>query len=168
MRGIAKFAAMGAAIVASSAVFGSTVSRAETIDLGFAIDGSGSITAAGFDLEKNGLAAALLANIPFAGGTGKNAPNGNTYRISVVEFGTTAGTPITVTVNTQADLNSLVTQVQALAFLNSNTCISCATTALTDAFNALSGGMSAKSLINISTDGLPNVGEQNGATLRAT
>src|SRR5262245_37901580 len=97
----------GLAVAVSIALSGASVARAETINLGFAIDGSGSITQAGFDLEKNGLAAALAANIPYVGGIGAHADNGNLYVISVVQFSSAAGAPITATINNATDLANL-------------------------------------------------------------
>ena len=157
---------VSAAILASVAI-GASGSRAATIDLGFALDGSGSINAVAFALERQGLADALAANIPYAGGIGAHADNGNLYRISVVEFGTTAGVQFTATITNAAALATLVGQVNGLVQSQGNTCISCATTALNTAFAGLPGGAAATSLYNISTDGVANTGTTNGATLRA-
>src|SRR4051812_5800515 len=83
----------GLAVAVSIAISGVSAARAATNDLGFALDASGSISSSSWTLETNGLAQALANNIPFAGGTGAHADNGNVYVISVVEFATTAGTP---------------------------------------------------------------------------
>lgn len=154
---------LSAAAIVAIAMFGSSPTRAETIDLGFALDSSGSILSSGWTLERDGLAAALLANIPTTNGIGKNSPNGNTYILSVVQFDDQVRNTLTATITDQASLISFTNTIKTWAFTGGSTCISCATDALTANFSATIG--TNRSLLNISTDGDPNLGVQNGTTL---
>lgn len=150
------------ATLAASAIIGTTIlsvqSKAEIIDLGFAFDESGSISGTNFANARTALANAL-ATIPVGGS------NGNTYRVSVVKFDNTAETvgaaPNGVfTLNTVADRNALVAAVNAMVQGGGNTCISCAALQLNANFTA--AGFGDKSVMNITTDGVP-VGDPYGA-----
>lgn len=151
--GIRKFA-LGAVAVACMGV-GSA--NAAIIDLGFALDSSGSISQSNFNLMKQGLSSALSL-IPTTGP--------NQYRIGVSTFDDTAVLSLAPTIVTAANLASLQATINGIAYRGGLTCISCATSILDSAYAGL--GFGASSLLNISTDGAPNVGQTNGATLRST
>ena len=140
----------------AAACLGSAPGHAALIDLGFAIDESGSMSSSDWSLIKSGLAGAL-ALIPTTGP--------NQYRITVVKFDDDAETVVLPTILTAANLGTIQGQINAAVQQGGLTCISCAVTLLTNnVVNA--GGFGDTSLINISTDGAPNVGTTNGATIR--
>ena len=152
------------AFLVASAIAVSVPARAATINLGFALDSSGSITSSGWSTITSGLSAALSA-IPVGGG--------NTYRVSVVSFSTSGlQTNIyTGEIDTAGDLTALQTAVSGAGFLNGNTCISCGTDLLTSQFTTTWGATALTantSIMNISTDGVPNQGETDGSILQST
>jgi hypothetical protein len=138
--------------------FGAVKAEAAIIDLGFALDASGSIGSSNFVTARNALSAAL-GQIPFSGP--------DTYRVSVVRFDTTATTVTTQTINSAAALASVQAAVAATSYPGGATCISCATTQLLTNFQGL-GGLGDFTLFNVITDGEPTVGTTSGATLRTS
>lgn len=136
--------AMGAAAVALTTFAGSLASAA-TIDLGFALDESGSVSGSDFNLSKQGLANAL-AKIPTAGT--------NQYRISVVAFNSTARTIIAPTIVTAGNLASLQSQVSGIGKLSGGTDIAEAIDLLRT--NFVGAGLGNESYLNVATDGESN------------
>lgn len=147
-------------IAIALALAGSTIAagsaNAAVIDLGFVLDRSGSVGSGNWTSVTSGLANAL-AVIPTAGP--------NQYRIGVSSFSTGASVDVAPIILTAGNLAGIQASINAIAFNGGNTCIQCGTTALTNAYIA-DGGLSSSSLMNISTDGVPNIGETNGTTLR--
>ena len=160
MKNLLKFGSLSTCAAAAVLAVGvmTTSVKAAVIDLGFAVDASGSIGSGNFTTIKNALSAALSV-IPTSGA--------NTYRVSVVSFSTSAQTVITQTITNAADLAAVQTAVAGMGYSGGTTCISCATTNLTNAFTGL-GGLGDLSIMNIVTDGEPNVGTTNGTTLRSS
>jgi hypothetical protein len=160
MRKVSRVLQASAYIVAA-ALLGSAMtasdSKALVIDLGFALDESGSIQASDWNLARAGLSAALSV-IPTSGA--------DVYRISVVKFSSSAETVITRVINSAADLTAVQTAVATAVQFGGSTCISCGTALLTSNIAALSGGFGDKSIMNVTTDGEPNVGTTVGSTLR--
>jgi hypothetical protein len=146
-----------AATMLAGAVLATSPSRAATIDLGFALDASGSVDQSDFNAARLALSQAL-AQIPTSGA--------DLYRVSVVSFSTTSTVAQTFVVNSGAQLALLQAAVAALPYTGGSTCISCATTNLTAGINGL-GGFGDRSIINLVTDGVPNGGNENGASLRS-
>ena len=140
---------LGLAVGAGSA-------SAALIDLGFALDESGSIIDTDWTLQKQGLAAAL-AQIPTTGT--------DQYRITVVKFDTTAETVVAPTILTAANLGAIQTLINAAVQGQQLTCISCAVELLTSNI-AGAGGFGDTSFINISTDGSPTAGSGNATAIR--
>ncbi len=135
-----------AATVGTSTV--GTPSNAAPIDLGFIMDGSGSLAQSDYLSAMDSLAAALAANIPVGGP--------NTYTISVVSFGTTGRLDISKTINTAADLAAVVSAVDNATFLNGGS------TNYQAAFNTLiaaSSPMAGTGIVNMMTDGNANNGD---------
>jgi len=128
------------------------------VDLGFALDRSGSVGSANWASVVNGLANAL-AVIPTAGP--------NQYRIAVSSFSSAATLDLAPTIVTAGNLAGLQATIQGIGYSGGTTCISCAATILSNAYTA-AGGFGDVSLLNITTDGVPNVGVTNGTTLRGT
>lgn len=123
--------------------FGSTGASAAVIDLGFALDESGSVGSGNFALTRTGLANAL-DNIPTSGT--------NQYRISVVSFDSSAIVQIPPTIVTAGNIASLKNDVLNIAYNGGGTAIHAAVNALTGAFQG-AGGLNSTSLFNIATDG---------------
>jgi len=140
-----------AAVLAVSLSFAAPA-RASTIQLGFILDSSGSITAGGWSTIVNGLAGAINTNIPIGGP--------DTYEISVVSFSSTTQTILnhalidSITARTNA-----ATAVSGAAFLGANTNYAIGFTAmqaaLTSSPNVPAGG-GGTSYVNFATDGAPN------------
>ncbi len=142
--------------LAVAAGMGVGSSQAAIVDLGFALDRSGSVSQNNWTLVLNGLANALSV-IPL--------DTAHQYRIAVSSFGTTSALNVVPTVLTADNLLGVQNAIRGIGYSGGTTCISCATTDLTNAFNA-AGGFGDVSLMNITTDGVPNVGVTNGTTLR--
>lgn len=117
--------------------------QAALIDLGFALDRSGSVGGTNWNTVVNGLANALSL-IPTSGT--------NQYRIAVSSFASTATLDLAPTIVTSGNLVSLQDIIRGLAYTGGGTNISTATTALTTAYTGL--GFGDLSLLNISTDGV--------------
>ena len=123
---------------------------AATIQLGFILDSSGSITASGWSTIVTGLSNAILNDIPL--------PGADTYEVSVVSFSSTTQTVLNhVLINSAAARSSAAASVLAATFLNANTNyaigFSAMQTALTSSPNFSAGGTS---YVNFATDGAPN------------
>lgn len=132
-----------AATVAATSIFlGSSAVHAATIDLGFALDESGSVSRSDFTLAQNGLANAL-AQIPTTGE--------NTYRISVVAFNSVARTIVPVTEVTAASLTTIQETIRTTVRRSGGTAIDRAVDLLTANFTT--AGLGDTSLFNITTDG---------------
>lgn len=144
--------------LAVAAGMGLGSSHAAIIDLGFALDRSGSVSSGNWTSVVNGLANAL-AVIPTAGP--------NQYRIAVSSFSSAATLNLAPTIVTAGNLATLQATIQGIGYTGGSTCISCATSILSNAYTA-AGGFGDISLLNITTDGVPNVGVTNGTTLRTT
>lgn len=157
----------------AASVTGVAPANAGVIELGFVLDSSGSITAAGWDTIRDGLSGAVNL-IPVTGP--------DIYEVSVVTFATTATINInSVSVNSLAARTALAAQIAALPFLGSTTNFQDAfnkmQTALTDGIGTPASAADA-SYVNFSTDGVPNaigaggtaatqpVAEAAGATAR--
>ncbi|MFD3189867.1 VWA domain-containing protein [Sedimentitalea sp. HM32M-2] len=134
-----------AGAVAAVAFMGSALS-ARTIDLGFIMDRSGSV-GTDFAAAMDALGDALANNIPTSGS--------DTYRISVVSFASSASVVVgATTINSQTDLNNVVNTVKAQNAVGSG-----ATNyqAALDLLGAQFGSLGDLSLINMMTDGQPNL-----------
>lgn len=132
---------MGATLVAFT-TFAGSVASAATIDLGFALDESGSVGSTNFGLSRTGLANAL-AKIPTSGT--------NQYRISVITFDSGTNTIIPPTVVTAGNLANLQAQVNAISYNGGGTDIAEAVDTLTA--NFVNAGLSAATYLNVATDG---------------
>ena len=134
-------------LAVAALLVGGAPALADTIDLGFSIDGSGSINGSDFTLQTEGLAAAF-ANIPTSGDI--------EYRLAVTQFagfGTT--TIIEPTIVSAANIAGLQSAVQGTFQSGGGTPLAAGITSLVDLF-AADGGLGDTTLLNLSTDGAPN------------
>jgi len=146
---------MCAAAASVLLVSANTSAVAATIDLGFAIDDSGSVSPSDFNLATQGLANALN-QIPIPDPTD---PDAITYRISVVAFSSTFNTRTEVDVteiDSLATLNSVISQVQGISRVGGSTAIGTAIQLLTQ--NFLDVGLGDSTILNVTTDGGNNSG----------
>jgi hypothetical protein len=134
---------------------GAGSANAALIDLGFALDRSGSIGSDGWNTITTGLANALSV-IPTSGA--------NQYRVAVSSFAGSGNLDLAPTVLDATNLANIQAIIQSISFSGGSTCISCGTDALTTAFTG--AGFGDTSLLNISTDGETFGGVTNGTTLR--
>ncbi len=127
--------------------------HADYIQLGFVLDGSGSVGSGNWNLVRTGLSNAVGSLIPVGGA--------DTYEISVVSFGSSFDTytPISNFVVTDAaSRTALAGQIAALPYLNSGA------TNFASAFNAMSAALTStgatvdRTYVNFSTDGQQNQG----------
>lgn len=142
------------ALVAILALFSPLQANANFIQLGFILDGSGSLGSGNWNTVRSGLSSAIEALIPVGGP--------DTYEISVVSFGSSADTytPISnFVVSDAAARTNLANQIAVLPYLNSGA------TNFAAAFNAMSSALQASNAttidatyVNFSTDGQQNQG----------
>lgn len=157
MKQVRKFA-LG--VVASSLVaLAAPAAHAETIQLGFILDRSGSIGGTNWNIIVDGLAAAVNSFIPVGGP--------DTYEISVVSFATSASIDISnFLVTTAGQRTNLANAISALGDGRANDVYVGGQTNFADAFtkmkdvldNSAVFGPSGLSYVNFATDGVQNVG----------
>lgn len=142
--------------VASSVSFAAMPAKADVIQLGFILDGSGSIGSSNWNTIRTGLANAINL-IPLS--------DGNTYEISVVQFGSAATAHVSNYVITDAaSRTALSTQVAGIAYQSGGS------TNYTLAFNTMTATLANtiqgadRTYVNFATDGAHNTG---GAPLTA-
>ena len=124
---------------------------AATIQLGFILDSSGSITAGGWNTIVNGLSSAISTFVPVGGP--------NTYEISVVSFSSTTQTVVNhMLIDTLAARTAAAAAVAAAPFLNANTNYALAFSAMQTALSTSPNwnGGAVTSYVNFATDGAPN------------
>lgn len=130
------------ASAATIALMTSGTLSAAVIDLGFALDESGSVATSDFNLSKQGLANAL-DKIPTSGT--------NQYRISVIAFDSNARTIIAPTIVTAGNIASLKTDITGIANSQGGTDIAEAVDLLTA--NFVGAGLGDETYLNVATDG---------------
>ncbi|WP_263768486.1 VWA domain-containing protein [Propionivibrio soli] len=122
---------------------------APMFQLGFALDGSGSVGTTSYNLLRSGLNAALAA-----------IPADGTIEITVVKFGTTASTVVAPTVLTAASLSTIQSAISSHAKAGGSTNTSGAINLLSSLMTGSSffSNPGVTSLINMATDGQPTAG----------
>ena len=141
----------GLAVAASIGIAAAPV-KADTIQLGFILDRSGSIGGTNWNVIVNGLSAAI-GNIPVGGD--------DTYEVSVVTFAANASANISNFLVTDTTTRSaLQTQVAGLTSVYSGglTNYTAAFTVMLDALDNTTLGDSSLSYVNFATDGDPTTG----------
>ena len=135
-------------IIALLAIAAATFNaQAINVELGLAIDGSGSISAANFALQRNGYAAALAAEVPTDG----------SVAIGVWQFGSAVSQVFATTViSSAADLNNLIAAINGMTQAGGSTALGGAIQAAQTQImgNAID---STKQIIDVSTDGFGNI-----------
>lgn len=123
------------------------VSQAHAItDLGFMIDGSGSVNSSEFNIQRSGLADAIQnAGIPLDG----------SHRVTVVQFASSAQVEVApTTINNAADLASVVAQINGIGQTGGSTNFGAALTTVTNAISGTAGYNPADTqILNLITDG---------------
>ena len=120
---------------------------ADIIGLSLLIDGSGSISASEFTLQKTGYVNALTAQLPIDG----------SVAIEVIQFASTLQTPYALTlIDSAAAKTALLNAISGMAQINTNTAIGDAIELATADLMAFAG--LTKQLIDVSTDGQGNTG----------
>lgn len=145
-RSIKKIAAAAAFVMPLAAA---TPASADVIQLGFILDGSGSISGSEWNTIRGGLASAINL-IPFGGA--------DTYEVSVVQFSTNASSYASASriLITDATVRSnLSTFIGGLAQLGGSTNYQAAFTTMQSVLSPTLGG-AAFSYVNFATDGEPN------------
>jgi hypothetical protein len=149
-----------AGVAACAIAVAAPAANASTIQLGFILDRSGSISEADWDIITAGLGNAI--NLIPVGGA-------NTYEVSVVTFNNAASAAFSnVLLSTVAARTALATGVTALGTSLGTT----GATNYTAAFTVMDGVLratsdgAAKSYINFATDGEPNPTASNGIAIR--
>lgn len=146
---------LGALIALPMMVAGASGAQANII--GLVIDGSGSISATNFDLQKDGYVSALTALLS----------TGGTNSIGVWQFSTGVSPVFAVTkIDSAAAKASLIAAISGMTQLGGVTAIGDGVLAATAGINAHVGGFGSK-IIDVSTDGFWNFGT-DPATATAT
>jgi hypothetical protein len=141
-------------VLCAVAVFGFATQASALTQLGFALDSSGSISPPNWSLQIDGLANALNTVIPAKNAFGE-------IELTVVSFGTVAGTIVAPTlINDAATLASVTTAISnATQNLGTLTNMSAGIDLLTNLVTTSTNfGGGNESLLNLSSDGLPNEG----------
>jgi len=120
---------------------------APVTQLGFALDGSGSVSTANYNLLRSGLSAAM-AGLPVDG----------TVEIAVVSYGSGVTNVVLPTVLTAATLTTIQTAINNHIKAGGGTATDAAITGLTTLLtgSANFADVGTKSIINLATDGVPN------------
>lgn len=117
------------------------------VELCAILDGSGSISTGDFDLQKDGLAAAVSSS--------SIVPRNSTVTLSVVQFGSNAVLAIPPTVvDSDATANNLATAITNIAKDNGSTNMAAAIDLCRT--QGLPFSMGQKQVIDLSTDGMPD------------
>lgn len=135
-----------AAVVGVFALAGGSA-QAALIDLGFSLDSSGSVAFSDFDTTRQALANALSV-IPVTGP--------NEYRVAVTSFSNGSQTVVSPTIITAANLAGIQNAVRGAFYFGGGTDTAGAITSLAGLFSGTVGGLGATTLLNITTDGVPN------------
>lgn len=124
-----------------------------TTQLGFALDGSGSITASNWDIILDGLANAIESN---------DFPKDGTVELTVVQFGVAcpdgsgARIEIMPTVITANNYNTVISDIKNIGYGGWGTPMSCGLILLADAMSSSPNfDPGLKQIVNIITDGEP-------------
>lgn len=149
-----------AACLSTVAAFGlaATSANAATLELGLAIDGSGSMSVAEFDLQRNAYIS-VLSDITVL-------PRDGTTAIGIKVFGTTVTNVFTMAEITAANHGALIAALVGMTRPGTSTSISGAITAFTTEIFS-NGITSTRQIIDVSTDGVNNVGNLNTARTNA-
>jgi hypothetical protein len=149
-----------AACLSTVAAFGlaATSANAAVLELGLAIDGSGSITAAQFTLQKQAYIN-VLSDASVLPRDGKTA-------IGIKLFASGVTTVFTMAEITAANHGSLIAALTAMTQPGGSTSISGAINSFTTEIFG-NGVTSTRQLIDVSTDGFNNVGDLNLAKTNA-
>ena len=139
---LSRSALLGLALFAASTVTAS----AAIIQLGFALDSSGSVSSSNYALQTAGLAAALAG-----------IPTDSTVEVTVIDFGSSVTSHVTtVLVDSVATRDAIVNTVSSMAKGGGSTSMAAAITDLTAKLTGSANFAGNDSIINISTDGAPN------------
>lgn len=136
----------GAVALAISVTFGATSSNAAVIDLGFSLDGSGSVGNFNFGVTRDALADAL-SEIPTSGA--------NQYRVAITQFGSNVGTIVAPTIVTAGNIGNIQQTLRNASRIGGGTNTTGAVDNLVSLFQN-DGGLGNTTLFNITTDGQPN------------
>ncbi len=160
MQGTLRRSVIAATVLAAAGIAVPADTQAETIQLGFILDESGSISASEWNIIKGGLATAIQNLVPIGGL--------NTYEISVVKFDATAEVVVAPTlVNSGAAKTAVVNAINAAVQGGTTTNY---TAAFQTMLNTITGSpnfqASGKQYINFATDGDPNPNSADGIAPR--
>ncbi|MCW3985529.1 MAG: VWA domain-containing protein [Candidatus Bathyarchaeota archaeon] len=124
------------------------VAPGELVQLGLTLDSSGSISSGDFAIMLNGTAKAVRNNLPHDG----------TVELTVVQFGSAASLEVTPTVITQANFESVATTIESITKGGGSTAMAAGLN-LTwfEMKNSPNAAIATKQIINLATDGDPNV-----------
>ncbi len=139
--------ALATLVAGFSLAVASIGAQAAITQLGFALDGSGSVSTSNYNLLRSGLANAL-AGLPVDG----------SIEITIVAYGSSPSTVTAPTILTAASLVTIQAQINTHAKDNGSTDTAGAITSLTSLITGSANFALAdtKSIINLATDGVPN------------
>ncbi|MFT3803241.1 MAG: VWA domain-containing protein [Burkholderiaceae bacterium] len=144
-----KFARLCGGVAVAALLGVAAPAQADRIQLGFILDGSGSIGAGGWQTIVTGLSNAIDL-IPVGGP--------DQYEVSVVTFSTSASTPVARYLLTDvASRDTLSDMIAAIPFLTGNTNYAAAFDTMTNVLQSTIG-LADATYVNFATDGQPNTG----------
>ncbi|ADI75086.1 von Willebrand factor type A (plasmid) [Methanohalobium evestigatum Z-7303] len=126
---------------------GSASAANEKVDLYLLVDGSGSISSSDFELQLEGMANTI--------NNSSIVPQDGSVSISVIQFSNIAQVEIPLTtINSQSDADNISSDIIAINQVGGSTNIS---GAINLSVQKLPDDLSGKQIIDLSTDGVPNV-----------
>lgn len=136
-----------ATFATTAAVFAGAHAQAAVTQLGFALDASGSVAVADYNLLRSGLSAALAA-----------LPTDGTVEITIVSYSGSVSTVTTPTILTAASLPTIQGQIGSHAKSGGTTNTAAAITSLAGLMtgSAAFADPATRSIINLATDGDPD------------
>ncbi|MBS0293722.1 MAG: VWA domain-containing protein [Proteobacteria bacterium] len=142
----------GALALAAASLASSSVPL--TTQLGFLIDASGSIGTTNFNIMKSGYASALAA-----------LPTDGSIEVTIFTSSSGATQVVAPTVVTAASLPGIVSGINSMAYSAGSTATATGITAIANAMTGSANfNQNLNSMINIATDGAPNLSNQNGVS----
>ncbi|MGB3459262.1 MAG: vWA domain-containing protein [Halobacteriota archaeon] len=121
-----------------------------TVQVGLILDGSGSINATEWAIITEGVASAVENS--------SCLPDDGTVELTVVQFSNTASVEVGPVVIDAASAPTVATQIRAIGQMGGSTCIACGFHVAADAlYNSINFNTSIKQVLNLATDGSPNI-----------
>ena len=120
------------------------------VQIAMILDGSGSISSANWTIIKEGVASAVENS--------SCVPHGGSVELTVVQFSDSAAVEVGPVIITSTNAGTVANNIRAISQMDDMTCIACGTHVAADTLaNSPNFDSSIKQVLNLATDGEPNV-----------